>query len=213
MKACSKCGVAKPIEEFSKHRGRRDGHDSRCKACNRANCEAWAAANPSAKKAFDKAYYRTNAEQIKARMALYHTANRDANLVRQRQQARWLWPEEKRKRAAWRDANRAVIAAHSEKRRASKLAGGGTVTPEEWAAILEYFDRRCAYCLEKTQRLTMDHVVALASGGRHEPQNVVPACRRCNQRKWRNPVFTMVSAHVVSHRRSRGIRRGLRMVS
>jgi 5-methylcytosine-specific restriction endonuclease McrA len=29
----------------------------------------------------------------------------------------------------------------------------------------------------------MDHVVALAVGGRHDPANVVPACGPCNSSK------------------------------
>ena len=31
--------------------------------------------------------------------------------------------------------------------------------------------------------LTLDHVIPQARGGRHEPRNLVPACRRCNGRK------------------------------
>lgn len=31
--------------------------------------------------------------------------------------------------------------------------------------------------------MTMDHRVPLARGGRHEIQNVVPACKTCNSRK------------------------------
>ena len=33
MKTCTKCGIEKPLDEFYKHKGRKDGHASRCKDC------------------------------------------------------------------------------------------------------------------------------------------------------------------------------------
>ena len=33
MKPCTICGEEKPLSEFSKKKGNKDGHDNRCKAC------------------------------------------------------------------------------------------------------------------------------------------------------------------------------------
>lgn len=43
----------------------------------------------------------------------------------------------------------------------------------------------CHYCHKKTSPadLTMDHIVALARGGKSTRGNTVPACRECNSRK------------------------------
>ena len=41
MKTCSKCYKSKPLTEFSKDRGKKDGLYSRCKPCNRAAVSAW----------------------------------------------------------------------------------------------------------------------------------------------------------------------------
>jgi 5-methylcytosine-specific restriction endonuclease McrA len=43
----------------------------------------------------------------------------------------------------------------------------------------------CQYCYEKfsEKRLTVDHVIPLSKGGRHEWTNVVTACSTCNNRK------------------------------
>jgi 5-methylcytosine-specific restriction endonuclease McrA len=43
----------------------------------------------------------------------------------------------------------------------------------------------CQYCLVRfaEKRLTIDHVVPLSKGGRHEWTNVVTACSACNNRK------------------------------
>lgn len=46
-------------------------------------------------------------------------------------------------------------------------------------------DHVCQYCYKKfaEKRLTIDHVVPLSKGGRHEWTNVVTACSQCNNRK------------------------------
>jgi 5-methylcytosine-specific restriction endonuclease McrA len=41
----------------------------------------------------------------------------------------------------------------------------------------------CQYCGTETHDLTIDHVVPRHRGGKHEWENLVAACRRCNHRK------------------------------
>ena len=43
----------------------------------------------------------------------------------------------------------------------------------------------CQYCRKKLpeKRLTVDHVMPMSRGGRHEWTNVVTACSQCNNRK------------------------------
>ncbi|MBI4216850.1 MAG: HNH endonuclease [Chloroflexi bacterium] len=41
----------------------------------------------------------------------------------------------------------------------------------------------CQYCGRETRELTLDHVIPRYRGGRHEWENVVSACKPCNQRK------------------------------
>ena len=48
-------------------------------------------------------------------------------------------------------------------------------------AVLRRDNHRCAYCAGAAD--TVDHVVPRSRGGRHEWDNVVAACRRCNGRK------------------------------
>lgn len=42
---------------------------------------------------------------------------------------------------------------------------------------------QCQYCGRSDSDLTLDHVEPRHRGGRHEWENVVTACRRCNHRK------------------------------
>ncbi len=73
------------------------------------------------------------------------------------------------------------------------------VTPEQWASICAANagpdgETLCVYC-KKSGAITIDHVIPICRGGRDEPGNVVPACKRCNSSKndrllseWRPPV-------------------------
>lgn len=47
----------------------------------------------------------------------------------------------------------------------------------------EEFDHRCAYCGTKPIHLTIDHVVPRSQEGTNELNNLLPACRNCNESK------------------------------
>jgi 5-methylcytosine-specific restriction endonuclease McrA len=80
------------------------------------------------------------------------------------------------------EKGKAATARKHAKRRTALASVEATLTAEEWAAIIEAAQGRCAYC-QKTVPLTMDHVIPLSKGGPHTKENVVPACRPCNARK------------------------------
>ena len=44
-------------------------------------------------------------------------------------------------------------------------------------------DHTCQYCGQQTRELTIDHVVPRFRGGAHVWENLVSACKSCNQRK------------------------------
>jgi 5-methylcytosine-specific restriction endonuclease McrA len=71
----------------------------------------------------------------------------------------------------------------------------------------------CQYCGRQTRELTIDHVTPRRLGGKHTWDNVVSACKSCNQRKagrsprvagmelLRHPTTPpMVGYHIVYHR-------------
>ncbi len=43
----------------------------------------------------------------------------------------------------------------------------------------------CYYCNEKvgSKNLTMDHIIPLSRGGKSIKENIVPACKECNNKK------------------------------
>ena len=59
---------------------------------------------------------------------------------------------------------------------------GGTLNPQDWQRACEAFDFSCAYCGAGT-KLTMEHIVPVAKGGRTIKSNIIPACQSCNSSK------------------------------
>lgn len=67
-------------------------------------------------------------------------------------------------------------------RRVRKLKALGSHTIQEWEALKEKFQYRCANCgLEKP--LTRDHIRPLIKGGADYISNIQPLCRSCNSKK------------------------------
>lgn len=66
----------------------------------------------------------------------------------------------------------------------------GFMTAEELEARLAEFDG-CVYCGRSDVPMTVDHVVPLSKGGKHERENVVAACKSCNSRKGPRPAEYM----------------------
>lgn len=56
-----------------------------------------------------------------------------------------------------------------------------TLTNEEWAATLTFFEHRCAYC--RKIWCLVDHVTSLDRGGGTSRDNCLPACGSCNRYK------------------------------
>src|SRR3990167_8406153 len=56
----------------------------------------------------------------------------------------------------------------------------GIVTAQDWMGILARHHYLCFYCNQKSFKMTLDHVIPLSKGGRNSPENIVPACHKCN---------------------------------
>jgi 5-methylcytosine-specific restriction endonuclease McrA len=121
-----------------------------------------------ARKRSSEDYYRHREERL-AKERAKRAADPEAFYAARREQYR-------------RDPSAAKNAANKRK---TRLAGNhATLTRSQWKSIIAWFANRCAYCEIECERLTQDHVIPISRGGTHDAQNVMPACRHCNARKY-----------------------------
>jgi len=97
------------------------------------------------------------------------------------------------------ERGRAVRLQASHRRRNRLKNAAFDLTPDQWLAMLQFYEHRCAYCDAAGKKLTLDHLTPLDPGD-HTIQNVLPACQSCNSKKSRKPVeglLTRVGCSVV----------------
>jgi 5-methylcytosine-specific restriction endonuclease McrA len=130
---------------------------------------------------------RFKMEQQRARRHRYYWKNRERiNKKRKTQWAKNPVPFRVRERERYRKHRLARIV--SQRNIQARRAGAkGQITPEQWRRLLRRHHFLCFYCGEKLvpANRTLDHKIPLSRGGANTIDNVVPACRPCNQRKMR----------------------------
>jgi len=151
-----------------------------------------------------KEYYSKNKEKIKTRTLEWRIKNKD----KAKEIARRCWQKNKSKtkirismwraknrshiakyEANYRKANRSVIIAKNNHRRAVKnkqtSAEEKASAKEKIANIMMLEKSVCGYCgmEHETKRMHVDHIVPISRGGRHAADNIQIACQRCNTSK------------------------------
>lgn len=125
----------------------------------------------------------------------YYAANREEHITR-RIEWREANPERQRETStAWRRANLERAAVTSHRRRARVASAEGSFSVEEWHALLEEFDHRCAYCQIQSDSLVMEHMTPLSRGGSNSARNIVPSCATCNSKKGTRDIFGFLAKH------------------
>lgn len=188
MKRCTKCDEEKPTDAFPPRKDHSaDGLHTECRECRRRYHREYARArrkaDPEAAREAERAWRERNPEADRARQVRYrqrHAAKLRAN----RKAFREAHPERVREAYdKWR-------ASHIEQERL-RLATRRALTGEADAALRDFIrelrESPCAYC-GATDNIHIDHVIPLARGGTHTPENLAPACGSCNSSKGTKPV-------------------------
>lgn len=95
-KVCGICGLEKPIEEFAKKSGRKNGVSYCCILCNRLRHKKWYAenkeeraevreANREETREYDRKIYKKNKPRVRARQKVFYDTNAEAIMDQQRE--------------------------------------------------------------------------------------------------------------------------------
>lgn len=164
-KTCSKCKQAKPTTEFGTHTKTSDGLYSQCQPCRRqARADYRKRHADKIKQEQMDNYQRNRQKRID-----YATAWKKANPEKHK-----VYASVSKKR------HKEAIAANTRRRNARKRKNGiYKISKKE---LLRLSQTPCFYCGSK-ERLTVDHVIAIARGGTDSIGNLVSACKSCNSQK------------------------------
>lgn len=113
-KRCTRCGESKPLDDFNRDRGKKDGRAPQCRVCHRARVQKWEQENPEKKAASRNLWAAQNrkrrAETIKRwaaenaeRKAATDRASKQRNkdrVARQSKEHRERYPEKASARLA-----------------------------------------------------------------------------------------------------------------
>lgn len=166
MKICTKCLIAKPIDNFSKHR-------AVCKPCrssiNAARLKERYYTDPARKESLQR-WKDENPDKVREYRAREYQNNRERYAANS---------------AKWTENNRAVVRQtkrrYKVKRKAWEL--NGSFTQAEWNGLLDKYGHICLSCRRDDIPLTQDHVIPLSKGGSNTIENIQPLCGPCNSSK------------------------------
>lgn len=184
MNYCSKCRKTQEISQFSKSKSGKNGLARWCKLCFKLY-------NSNRYKANPEKYRETALKWKRENLARYRELTANWRIANKSKIKQWAADNQDRlaknsRKAYYRnvEASRLKGRIAQQRRRALvRTTQVEQITLEIWDSILKFWHGLCAYCLQPSTNLTMEHIIPLSRGGCHVVSNLVPACRRCNLSK------------------------------
>ncbi|QNL30547.1 HNH endonuclease [Gordonia phage SpeedDemon] len=174
MKTCSRCGEAKPADDFHRDRRAKDGRSYHCKECAKSRARNWAEANRERSRQKSAEWYAANRQYVsdrdRAKYAEDPAKHRQAALdYYYRNRDKVLASQELRPHIRWEAVHRT---------RCKALGLTPTVTPFTVDQLVERRGPGCAVhlCQYAGDPLELDHIWPVALGGEHSLRNCQRLC-------------------------------------
>lgn len=190
-KNCTKCGVLKSIDLFSKNKNKSYGVQPMCKDCFKVyyqnnkqtysdNTKKWVSENRDKANAKSVRFREKHPEKVKETQARY----REKNIEKSR---------ERYKR--YHEKNRDKCRVHEQTRRARKSFSDGKLSHGLRHRLFELQKGKCPCCRNSLwDDFHMDHIIPLSGGGLNVDSNIQLLCKKCNLMKSsKHPVDFMQS--------------------
>lgn len=166
----------------AKKRAYRDANAEVTRAQARERVRRWRERNPDLARERSTATSRT----FRERNPDYHRAWYQSNIEKERERLRdsmRRWREanpelELERKRRYRAANIDVVRKREREKTYARRAMTSS-SPELADYMAELVLKPCVYC-GATERISIDHVIPLSRGGKHEAANLAPACLSCN---------------------------------
>jgi 5-methylcytosine-specific restriction endonuclease McrA len=185
-KTCTRCKAEKPetLEFFRPQPRGKNGLESQCRECRRADRKEWYARNAERRAEASRAWYHSNKERATKTHSKYYKENFDAIAESNRQ---------------WKLRNKDIVTESNRRyahRRRARIAKAGFEFYTE-QQVLDIYGTDCYICSEPInlsaprsavadgwkRGLHIDHVIPIALGGSDIIENVRPSHAICNLRK------------------------------
>lgn len=182
MKICKKCLVEKDLTEF--RRQYKSGYEHVCMSCNANKVK------------------HTNVDGILGKVCrkctiwqsldCYHKDKTKSDglhsycKICQKDKSKQFYIEDLTRQKELRKINYEENSTPYKKRareRETKLSLEPGFSQKQWLELCAKYDNKCL-CCKQVKKLTIDHIIPLSKGGKHEIENVQPLCIECNKRKF-----------------------------
>ena len=180
-KVCRVCKIEKPIEEFARHRRRKDGRDNVCKKCAAERVRQWRIKNKEYYTEYNKEYYKRTKEKQLKNSKEYYKSNKEIILKKSKE----YYSENKESKKRYvknykKTSNGKIIHINSNAKRRTREKNGN-VTKEEIMDLINKTNK-CPLCgIELTENnRQLDHIIPLNIGGEHTIKNIRFICKNCN---------------------------------
>jgi 5-methylcytosine-specific restriction endonuclease McrA len=182
-KVCTKCNVDTPLENMGRASRSKDGYNIYCKPCIRQQSQQKRDANPELNKAWQAAYRDSHRNQERSRGLARYYSQKDRllelNHIRRQRDYDHVRAIEKASYERNKDRRRPVKNAKQSIR--NRLIGKSEFVVLE-KELKRIYLSKCVSC-GTHDRMSIDHIIPLARGGRHSIGNLQPMCTPCNSSK------------------------------
>ena len=178
-RTCTKCGVTKPLSEFHKNKGRKDGVVAQCKECVLAH-----------HRENELTYREAHNKWITNNEDRWKTYVKGYNEVYRQTEKGILKHKIGNQKYAHTERGRIVINLKTARRRKRESHLINDITPDQVLQILESQNRKCKVCgrpFTDERRFQLDHIIPVSLSKPGDPGltmgNVQLLCGRCNKIK------------------------------
>jgi 5-methylcytosine-specific restriction endonuclease McrA len=181
-KICSKCGIEKSLDCFSK---KRNGKAAECKQCWSIRAKLYRQ-RPDVRQSryeYNKAYRQSN-EQYREQQKEYSRNRRlQPDVIAHTKEYNQSDTCKDNRRKYMRSPKGQVVDARCQHRRRALIKElPCDLTAEQWEEIKLSQDYKCAMCGE-VKPLQKDHIIPVTKGGAFTKSNIQGLCKSCNGSK------------------------------